>query len=222
VPGPSQLNPLLALDAGGPRVYVGLIGGRRWIARADAAEPALASIFTLTERVLAESGTPLRELRGFVFCDGPGSVLGLRLAAAAILTWQRLPDSPPPVFHYHSLTLVAVHLRREGRAPPFSIVTDWKKNRWLAAPSDRPDTIRAVDSEGFARLPPPRYHLAQRKSWRPPPVPVGPVEYPWAALPVLLDHPGLLTRRDEPGLLYPGGNHYVRWKPERHRTPATP
>src|SRR3954469_18613927 len=86
--------PLLLIDAASTRIQVGLLdsaSGAKWAALD--AEAGIA-IFQAVEQLAVD----LSAVRAFVFCEGPGSILGVRTAAMAIRTWQML--SPRPAFAY--------------------------------------------------------------------------------------------------------------------------
>lgn len=93
--------PLLVLDTASARVQAGLLeadGTARWTASAEETGVALF-------KCLKSLGAAPSKCAAFVFCDGPGSVLGIRTVAMAIRAWCLL--RPAYVFAYHSLALVA-------------------------------------------------------------------------------------------------------------------
>ncbi|HVU17674.1 MAG TPA: hypothetical protein VHD32_12160 [Candidatus Didemnitutus sp.] len=125
-----QHGPILVLDAASTRVQVGLL-------RADAdaiwkqpGEDAGKSLFAGTKACLDEAKIGVDAVNGFAFCDGPGSMLGIRTAAMAIRTWLVL--RPRPVFRYSSLTLLAHHLLRSDRGN-FSVIADARRDSWHLA-----------------------------------------------------------------------------------------
>src|SRR4051812_19637711 len=116
--------PLLVLDAASARVQVGWFGGgdpidARW---ESADEEAGTGVFRCIERL----GVDVNVARAFVFCDGPGSVLGIRTTAIAVRTWCAL--APRSVFSYHSLALVAESLGRDG----VTVISDARRELWHA------------------------------------------------------------------------------------------
>lgn len=89
--------PALVIDAASACVQVGVLradGTAAW--HADTAESGVA-VFRGVERL----GVDPLAVAAFVFCDGPGSVLGIRTAAMALRTWHVL--KPRPLFAYSSL-----------------------------------------------------------------------------------------------------------------------
>jgi tRNA threonylcarbamoyladenosine biosynthesis protein TsaB len=115
--------PLLFLDAASTRVQVGVWhahGAGPWEAVEDEAGVA---VFRGVEN-LAKSGFRLEDVGAFVFCDGPGSILGVRTVAMALRTWTLL--KPRPVFAYSSLALVAHALKR----PEIGVIADARRDSW--------------------------------------------------------------------------------------------
>lgn len=120
---------LLLIDAASAVVQVG------WLERpADAALPFRARWHTVTEeagvgifRGIESLAVKPSDACAWVFCDGPGSVLGIRTSAAAIRTWRVLHERP--VFAFHSLALVAHAL---GRAD-LTIIADARREMWHCA-----------------------------------------------------------------------------------------
>ncbi len=217
------VGPLLALDAGGLQSRVGIFRDGAWLSRRSSAAPPLEALFSLTHNCLDDACLPLRDLAGFAFCDGPGSTLGLRLASAALLAWQGLFPKPLPIAHYHSLELAWFPLLRESSRPPLPwLVTDYRKEAWLGAPTGDPARIQELNTDFFADLRTGFYYLPQRKSWAPPPGDPVPVEYPFADLPAFLHAHPAPRLESRPILALPGKSDYRKWAPVRHRAPETP
>jgi tRNA threonylcarbamoyladenosine biosynthesis protein TsaB len=111
----------LILDAASARVQVGLLqggGDARW---ASAAEEAGVGLF----RCLGEIGADPATAGAYVFCEGPGSVLGVRVAAMALRVW--CATLPRPMFAYRSLELVAQASPRDGGA---GVIADARRGSW--------------------------------------------------------------------------------------------
>jgi Inactive homolog of metal-dependent proteases, putative molecular chaperone len=117
---------LLLIDAASTLVQVGRLEAQpgatppfrsRWHA---SSEEAGVAIFRGLE-ALAVKPTDAAAL---VFCDGPGSVLGIRTSAMAMRTWRVL--RPIPVFAYHSLALVAATLATSG----LTVIADARRESW--------------------------------------------------------------------------------------------
>jgi tRNA threonylcarbamoyladenosine biosynthesis protein TsaB len=195
-------HPCLFLDASGLTIRVGLWQGSRWLAYREDPAPALASLFTSTRAVLAEASLSFPQIGGFSFVEGPGAVLGLRLAALAIRTWQAdTPGRNLPTLTCGSLHLAATLALAGGAQPPFAVATDARQGRWhlLHVESSAPAVLamlssREITAGELAQLPSPLYYFPARKTWQPPP-------RPHSTLPASLrNHPALLAT---PGLFHP-------------------
>ena len=119
---------LLVFDAASTRLQVGLLQRdvpEIWRTTADEAG---RGIFPHTEELLSQSHLRLDDIGAFVYCEGPGSMLGVRTVAMALRTWQVL--QPRPAFAYQSLA-VAGHfewLQNGGR--DFAVIADARRETW--------------------------------------------------------------------------------------------
>jgi tRNA threonylcarbamoyladenosine biosynthesis protein TsaB len=116
--------PLLLLDAASTRVQVAYFGADGTASWAVADEEAGVALF----RGIESLGVDLDQVRAFAFCEGPGSILGIRTAAMALRTWTTL--APRPVFAFRSLELVAHDLARRGPLENFSVIADARRGAW--------------------------------------------------------------------------------------------
>lgn len=79
--------PLLFIDASAPRVQAGVWQGGRWLAYRCMEAPALEEVFRSVSLLLKEAELRFTDLGGFIHNEGPGSILGIRLAAMALRIW---------------------------------------------------------------------------------------------------------------------------------------
>ena len=200
--------PLLLIDAASARVQVGMWptrGDARW--RSSEQEAGLA-IFACVEKLGGEIGA----LGGFILCEGPGSILGIRTAAMAVRAWCVL--APRPVWAYRSLALVAQALGEPGTA----VIADARRDRWHVAQLGQP--LRRVPT---AALPP--APLAMPDGFRhwskmPEGLAVQSVPYDLVTLwPRVLDA-DLLQPADAPEAFLHEEPFYVTWTPQIHRAPS--
>src|SRR5438128_653507 len=110
----ADFGSVLLLDAASARVQVGLLHRDQPARWASSDDESGVAVFRCLEQLSIEPA----EAGAFVFCDGPGSVLGVRTVAMAIRTWNVLKLRP--VFAYHSLAIVARALDR----PAATIIAD--------------------------------------------------------------------------------------------------
>lgn len=135
---------LLLVDAASAVIQVGWLEHQpnhptgfvaRWETRAEEAGIGLFHALAALNAKPADAGA-------FVFCDGPGSILGIRTTAVALRSWQVL--HPRPAFTFHSLDLVAHALGRNE----LTIIADARRETWHAASLGR--KLRRVPSAELA------------------------------------------------------------------------
>ena len=211
----------LVIDSSGNAVFAGLLDAdNRWIAKVERNGSPLEELFSVIEAVLNESGLSLTDINSYIYCMGPGSVLGIRLCAMAIKTWTRLYPKSAQYYKYDSLQLSAHALIHS--IPDLKdavIVSDWKKGAWNAVyirggQVGATEVIRdgaLIDWENLI------YHLPQRKGWQRPPHKVQTLSYDPSILSAIRDAEGLLQVTDRIELYSSGINTFQKWTPTRHR-----
>ena len=136
--------PLLLIDAASTRIQVGFLDSferQRWSALDGEAGVA---IFTGIEQLAVD----LSAVRAFLFCEGPGSILGIRTAAMAIRTWQTL--APRPAFAYGSLDLTAQALGRDD----VSLIADARRDSWhVQRPGEKLRRVPSAELSGPLLMP---------------------------------------------------------------------
>jgi tRNA threonylcarbamoyladenosine biosynthesis protein TsaB len=217
---PTPPLPALVIDASGSSVFAGVLGkDGNWLAQSAAEGAALESLFPTVDAILQATQLSFADLRSYIYCEGPGSVLGLRLCAMAIETWSRLYPASAHYHSYNSLQLCAALICADtpgiGRA---LLVSDWKKGAWNAVTiqDGRPGATDVADDAMIADWSGPLYHLPQRKGWQQPPANATAVDYHPARLPEVLHLP---TPSKGVELYASGINVFKKWTPERHRAP---
>jgi tRNA threonylcarbamoyladenosine biosynthesis protein TsaB len=197
--------PVLLIDAASARVQAGwLTGGdsARWETSDDEAG---VGIFRCVEALGADPG----EAGGFVFCDGPGSVLGVRTTAMALRVWHEL--RPRPMFAYHSLSVVAVALNR----PDATVIADARRDRWHCASGAGPlRRVATADLVGELVMPEGFRH------WTPLPAGVERTPYALAELLPRVAELDLFRPADAPDAFLHEEPSYATWSPKIHRAPA--
>jgi len=198
--------PLLVLDAASLRVQVGwlpgaALGAARWEASDDEAGVA---VFRAVEQLGADAG----EAGAFVFCDGPGSMLGIRTVAMALRTWRVL--APRPVFGYCSLAVVAAALGRND----VSVIADARRDSWHHfRPGGALRRVPAAELTGALAMPDNFRH------WSPLPAGVARVPYALADLLPRVADADLFHATDSPDAFLHEEPSYMTWTPQIHRAP---
>jgi len=197
--------PLLLLDAASARIQVGIFdaGGLpgRWAAADDEAGVGL---FGCLEKLAVD----LEAVRGFAFCEGPGSVLGIRTAAMAIRTWCTL--EPRPVFAYGSLALVAQAQARPGAA----VIADARRGFWHRCVAGGPwERVAGTELAGTLLMP------ERFRHWTSLPPAVEIVSYDLALLLPEVADAELFRATDSPDAFLHQEPNYATWTPQIHRAP---
>jgi len=225
----------LLIDASSPlSVIVGKLGkdGRAWTEFLEEKTSALEGVFSALEK-LQNDGVPAR---GFLFCEGPGSILGIRIAAAAIrakLALDRAAGVPAlPVFAFGGLRLAAELLLRARPAEKNFIVAAESRLKTCnllrvsdGVPAENFEEIKFAEAEKFSAE---KIFVFPARRELPPAFSDAEI----CSVPELLkNNPSVFS--DVPELSHDCGNapdvinaasaeSYVRWTPERVRAvPAT-
>ncbi len=201
---------LLLIDAASTVIHVGVTtndGPVRWRRR----EGEASSVFFA---LVAELAAKPDQMDGFIFCEGPGSMLGIRTVAAALRTWVAL--CPRPIWSYRSLELTA---RAHGQ-PGDAFICDARRQSWhqltVSHGAGNLTPIERVPTTalGTVRMP------TGFRTWTPLPAPppeIVPYE-PAQLTSELIDVP-LLRDCPEPDAFQLEAPDYARWSPQVHRAP---
>lgn len=213
--------PALVIDGSGSSVFTGILGANsEWLGLSEQVGAPLEELFHSVETTLEAAQLKLSDIRSYIYCEGPGSVLGIRLCAMAIETWSRLYPESAKFFSYNSLCLTASALKSsEPELDQALIVTDWKKGAWNAirAGNDASGSIEVIDDSQLEEWNGPLYHLPQRKGWQAPPENAVTLQYDPSALSQIHGDAGLLQKTEGIELYSSGINTFQKWTPTRHR-----
>ena len=125
------VGPLLAIDAGSPRVSVAVGEADRVLAEAgDDRERSSATLLALIDSVLAEAGLRARDLAGVVALRGPGSFTGLRVGLATALGLHQALGMPATGI----ATLEVLADLGPGDDSTVTAVVDALRGDWFAQP----------------------------------------------------------------------------------------
>ncbi len=199
--------PLLLIDAASARVQAGVFsadGSARW---ASSTAEANVGVFACLRTLAADPGA----MRAFAFCEGPGSILGVRTVAMAVRTWQAL--APRPAFAYSSLALAAHALGRRD----VSLIADARRDSWHRYRLEEGlRRIPAAELSGELVMPEGFRH------WSEPPPRAGSVAYNLAELFPRAGDAALFHETKEPDAFLHEEPSYAAWTPQIHRAPAPP
>ncbi|HEY4299831.1 MAG TPA: peptidase M22 [Candidatus Didemnitutus sp.] len=206
---------ILVLDASSTRVQVGVLrrdGPPVWQSSNDDAGRGL---FAGTSACLDAAGIEIDAVGAFVFCEGPGSMLGIRTTAMAIRIWQVL--RPRPVFRYSSLILLAHHLARSDHGP-FSVIADARRDTWhvVGVQAGAVSPLRRVPSAELGTSGERLVRPAAFRAWSPPPRAATDCPYDVAALFEAEKDAALLAATDAPDGFQSEPSSYRKWSAQVH------
>lgn len=234
IPDPVQASgrdgPWLVLDTSTPTVKVGALYNNQWIAFVSSDRPTHEALDHAVREVSDACSCPPHRMAGFAYCQGPGSILGIRLAIISIKAWRALRpigEEPAPVYSFTSLEIAAETLAKSSgkSTDPVAIVAEWKKNAWNTltfSPDSRTEypAIEVWDPDRLASWAHRIYVIEQRKQWTPLPPEVPRI----TPDPDCLIDPALRVRLLSPAdtwpIYSPEEKQYIVWSGERHRAPA--
>ena len=217
-------SPILLIDSASTVIQVGLWTAARDGAGADTWQTtqteAGTGVFSATEKLLEGARLNLSAIDGFVFCAGPGSVLGIRTAAVAIRTWNAIRARP--VFSFSSLELVAHFEKQKRGGRAFSVIADARRETWHEVQvnaSGNVSALQRVRAGAFASANA-RVMPATFRHWAPLPNSTETVPYNLAdMLPPLAETP-LFSENSDPDAFLHETPAYLTWTPQIHRAPS--
>ena len=208
---------LLVIDTCATRTEASVWTGDATVPAGRAAlegEASAALPVAVASALASAGGRRIRDLDAAAFCDGPGSVLGIRLAAAALRVW-RVARPGLATYSFHSLPLLAVS------APGETIIADARRDTWHAVRPGYPHELLRLPTAELAACAP----LATPESfrrWSALPAGIEPRPLPWSATALLAAAPDepFFHEAPEPEAFLHEQPGYAPWTPQIHRAPA--
>ena len=212
----SAPEPCLVLDGSARAgVRVGVLSGGRWVGQGLSPDGALEGLFGCVEVALAEAKLKLSDIRSFALCVGPGSVLGIRIAALAVRSWSAL--EPRPIFIWESLAGIARSALTVGEQGPFLVAVESRLKRWHALEVSADGSLGAPFEAEAAQLNSSCHRvLASSEAAAGVLTSHVAVPHPWSALPTFFAQSGFLREELRPDALNVA-NDFATWSGERHR-----
>jgi len=200
---------LLVLDTASTRIQVGVLhDGQedRWECSDEEAGQGVFRCLQLLRVKVASSDA-------FIFCEGPGSLLGIRTAAISIRVWRESFDRP--VYAYRSLELVAETVR----GIEATVIADARRDTWHAVafgPTGERDELKRVETTQLAG----RLFTPERfRTWSTPPPGVQTTSYALDRLFPQIETRLLFRETNSPDAFTHDPPAYVTWTPLIHRAP---
>ena len=210
---------LLVLDAASTDTQVGLLRAGAPAIWHQTKDEAGTGIFTGSAAVLKDAGLTLEAVGAFVFCEGPGSMLGTRTIAMALRTWMVLKLRP--IYAYQSLT-VAGHFERAQKAPrDFTVIADARRDTWHCQPVHADGRLSALQRVPVAEVPDGELVTPESfRAWAKPPRPAGVCSYDLGKIFPTLGAGDNLHPVDAPDAFQHAAPEYKKWSAQIHRAPA--
>jgi len=224
MPSLSQLltnhDRLLVLDAASTSVQVGLLQrGSPALWHSTPAE-AGTGIFVGIQGLLTSTNLKLEMIDAFLFCEGPGSMLGTRTVAMAIRTWQTLV--PRPAYAYQSLA-VAAHFEWSRRAArSFILIADARRETWHCQSISSSGQTAPLERRAAVDLPAGELvSPASFRAWAQPPRPVGSCGYELAEIFPSLADADFFRLVESPNAFQHDTPEYKKWSAQVHSSATT-
>jgi tRNA threonylcarbamoyladenosine biosynthesis protein TsaB len=211
---------LLVIDSSSATVQLGLF-------RTDAAPggeweksvgEAGTMLFQNVEKLLRRTDFTLMDIGAIAFCEGPGSVLGIRTTAVAIRTWGAL--RPLPTFAFGSLTVVAHGVVAKDKATNFSVIADARRDNWHRVRADDAGNISLLQRVPVEELRGPLMMPDGFRHWALPPPNIAPIHYDLAQWLPIVNDVELFRLTAEPDAFLHEEPTYQTWTPRVHRAPS--
>ena len=212
----SAPEPCLVFDGSARAgVRVGVLSGGRWVGQGLSPDGALEGLFGCVEVALAEAKLKLCDIRSFALCVGPGSVLGIRIAALTVRSWSAL--EPRPIFVWASLAGIARSALTAGEKGPFLVAVESRLMRWHALEVSADGSLGTPFEAEAAQLNTAGCRVLASSEAAPSVLTSHvAVSHPWSSLPVFFAQSGFLREEPRPDALNVA-NDFATWSGERHR-----
>jgi tRNA threonylcarbamoyladenosine biosynthesis protein TsaB len=205
---------ILVLDAVSLQVQVGLLHAGLPGVWAESHDEAGRGLFRATDRVLTQGSVGPDQIDAFLFCEGPGSMLGTRTVAMAVRTWLALKRRP--VFRYQSLALAAtVEWRSNPR--PLAVIADARRESWHVQRIDLDGNLAPLERCASSDLPAGELLTpAGFRVWSKSPPQVRECSYAVAHLLESVGGTELFHPVESPEPFQPGVPDYKKWSAQPH------
>jgi tRNA threonylcarbamoyladenosine biosynthesis protein TsaB len=210
---------LLVLDAASTRIQVGLLRPTLPACWQATPQDSGSGLFSAVEACLRDAGLSLASVEAFVFCAGPGSMLGVRTVAIALRTWQALHSRP--AYAYQSLALAGVHewVRKEPRA--FTVVADARRETWHAQRVNADGSLPALQRVTAPEVPEGELTTPENfRAWGALPRPASACTYDLAKILPSLEKQDLFHEMEFPDAFQHEAPTYKKWSAQIHRPAA--
>ena len=206
---------ILVLDAASQRVQVGLLQVGKsavWHATTDEAG---RGVFAGTEAVLSQAGLGIGQVETFIFCEGPGSMLGTRTVAMALRTWLTL--KPRPVYAYLSLAVAARFAWSQQTGRDLTVIADARRETWHCQPIRTDGSMPPLQRLSAAEVPAGELLTPENfRAWAEPPRPTASCSYELAEIFPTIADGDYFTATEAPDAFQHETPEYKKWSAQAH------
>lgn len=214
-------GPLLVLDAASSVVQVGVLRADSAPAWARPAGDASSALFAGIEMALRRTELELSAIRGFLFCEGPGSMLGIRTTAMALRTWQVLDARP--VFAYQSLAIAAARACSGQPGRECAVIADARRDTWHVQECGPDGRMRPLRRVATAELPSTALLMPENfRTWSTPPAGLATCSYDLAAIFLKLGAEEFFRAVEAPDAFQHEAPEYRKWSAQVHSAATAP
>lgn len=208
-----QFGTVMIIDAAATKLQVGWVEENAETRWANLETEAGTGFYQALEQLAVNPN----QAKAFVFCEGPGSMLGIRTIVAALRTWIAL--DPRPIFTYRSLELAGARLAQPGA----TLIADARRQSWHVLALDEHGKPGDIQRLATNELPAgPIYTLSGMRSWtKLPEPPPSEVTYDASALTTDLAGALLLRETTDPDAFQPERPTFAKWTPRVHQAPPS-
>jgi len=154
----------LVIDASSTTIQMGIPEQNDWLILEESNSLAMQGIFETCHQIFKNIDRNLREVDALLYCAGPGSTLGLRIAATFCRTILWNSNAQVKLFDYNALDLAALIVNQPERTiqAPFRA-----KRRLVRLPTDSPfGKIEIIEAEDTATAYPDSLHLPDNRPFK--------------------------------------------------------
>jgi len=154
----------LVIDASSTTIQMGIPEQNDWLILEESNSLAMQGIFETCHKIFKNIDRNLREVDALLYCAGPGSTLGLRIAATFCRTILWNSNAQVKLFDYNALDLAALIVNQPERTiqAPFRA-----KRRLVRLPTDSPfGKIEIIEAEDTATAYPDSLHLPDNRPFK--------------------------------------------------------
>lgn len=162
-----------------------------------------------------------KDISEIVFCEGPGSTLGIRIVNLFLATLQVAATGFPKVRSFNSMVLHGKMLWLEDNNNHWFLVTDYKNQKYLVLESQSTmsaESIKVITHSALASICEKIYFIPQRSESLPIVRTYQKITYqPERFSEILLESPEVLQTVSLPQSFEPEKNTYQIWNGQRHQ-----